>query len=102
MGIKLKKYEIRAAMKNNFLMPDSIMASPEWRKAPEYSLMVFVSFFHQVWNARPGELRPDVARDLPSRLKVRKALADLVERGLIIRTLTKADRYALNVPPYDK
>lgn len=102
MGITLKKYEIRAAMKDNFLMPDSVMVNPEWRKAPEYSLMVFVSFFHQVWNARPRELRPDVGRDLPNRLKVRKALADLVERGLIVKTLTRPDRYALNFPPYDK
>lgn len=102
MGIDLKKYEIRAAMKHNFIMPGSIMRSREWRKSPEYSLMVFVSFFHQVWNDRPRELRPDVARDLPNRLKVRKALADLVERGLIVRTLTKPDRYALNFPPYAK
>lgn len=102
MGVTLKKYEIRAAMRDNFIMPDSIMCSAEWRKAPEYSQMVFMSFFHQVWSTRPRELRPDVARDLPNRLKVRKALADLVERGLIVKTLTKPDRYALNFPPYDK
>lgn len=102
MGVTLKKYEIRAAMKENFIMPNSMMRSAEWRKAPEYSRMVFVSFFHQVWNTRPRELRPDVSRDLPNRLKVRKALADLVERGLIVKTRTKPDRYALNFPPYTK
>jgi hypothetical protein len=100
MGIKLKKYEIRAAMKENFLFPDS--ASDEWRAAPLNAKTVFMSFWPQVWNTRPRELRPDVSRDLPNRLKVRKALADLVERGLIVKTLTKPDRYALNFPPYAK
>lgn len=102
MGVALKKYEIRAAMKENFLLPDSVMQIEEWRGAPQYSRMVFVNFFHQVWNARPRELRPDVSRDLPSRLKVRKALAYLVDRELIVKTLTKPDRYALNFPPYSE
>lgn len=102
MGIKLKKYEIRAAMKENFLMPDWVMSPDNWRCTNFNSKIVFMSFFHQVWNARPRELRPACAMDLPSRLKVRKALADLVERGLIVRTLTKPDCYALNFPPYAK
>ena len=75
MGVKMTKYEMRAAMEKNFLMPNT--ASDEWRAAPLNSKVVFMSFFHQVWKARPRELRPDVARDLPNRLKVRKALADL-------------------------
>ncbi|WP_397450849.1 hypothetical protein [Pseudomonas sp. NA-150] len=99
MGVTLKKYEIRAAMKEYFLVPDSIMRGAEWRKAPQYSRMVLVSFFHQIWDARPRELRPDVSGEVPQ-LKLRKALADLVERGLIVKTLTKPDRYALNFPPY--
>ncbi|AAO53838.1 hypothetical protein [Pseudomonas syringae group genomosp. 3] len=102
MGITLKKYQIRAAMKDHLIMPISIMRSRAWKGAPQYSRMVLVSFFHQIWDARPRELRPDVDRDLPSQLKVRKALANLVERGLIVKTLTKPDRYALNFPPYDK
>jgi len=102
MGIQLKKYEIRAAMKENFIMPDWIMSPDNWCGASVNSRVVFMSFFHQVWNTRPRELRPDVARDLPNRLKVRKALADLVDRGLIVKTLTKPDRYALNFPPYAK
>ncbi|RMV78473.1 hypothetical protein [Pseudomonas amygdali] len=89
-------------MKDNFLMPDWVMSPDNWHGANFNSRIVFMSFFHQVWNARSRELRPDVARDLPSRLKVRKALADLVERGLIVKTLTKPNRYALNFPPYDK
>jgi len=102
MGITLKKYEIRAAMKENFIVPDSVMSSDAWRGASVNSRMVFMSFFHQVWNARPRELRPDVSRDVPSRLKVRKALSDLVGRGLIVKTLAKPDRYALNFPPYSE
>jgi hypothetical protein len=102
MGIKLKKYEIRAAMKENFLIPDWVMSPDSWRGASANSRMTFLSFFHQVWNTRSRELRPDVARDIPSRLKVRKALDDLVQRDLIVRTLTKPDRYALNFPPYAK
>jgi|GEM_PF-4919542 len=100
MSIKLKKYEIRAAMKENFLMPDFV--GDKWQSVPLDSKAVFMSFWPQVWNVRPRELRPDVARDMPNRLKVRKALTDLVERGLIVRTLTKPDRYALNFPPYTK
>lgn len=100
MGVKMKKHEMRAAMKENFLLPDSV--SDECRAASLNSKAVFMSFWPQIWNARPRELRPDVARDLPNRLKVRKALADLVERGLIVKTLTKPDRYALNFPPYSE
>ena len=100
MGVNMRKYEMRAAMEESFLMPDSV--GDEWRAAPLNSKVVFMSFFHQVWNARPRELRPDVARDLPNRLKVRKALDDLVGRGLIVQTLTRPDRYALNFPPYSE
>lgn len=64
--------------------------------------LYFMSFWPQAWNTRPRELRPDVGRDLPNRLKVRKALADLVQRGLIVQTQTKPDRYALNFPSYAK
>lgn len=69
MGIKLQKYEIRAAMKENLLLPDWVMGPAHWRGTNFNSRIVFMSFFHQVWNTRPRELRPDVARDLPNRSK---------------------------------
>lgn len=103
MGIKMTKQQIREAMKDNVILLDSVTQSKEWRLMPGDSLSVIMGMLAKTDQLRVDELRPHqhyVA--LLSPLKLRKALSDLVERGLIVRTLTKADRYALNFPPYAK
>lgn len=94
---------MRAAMQDNFILYDSVVQSAEWRKMPEASYGVLWDLILQVYEPRPRELRfTKIDARIGSPLKVRKALADLVDRGLIVQTLTKPNRYALNFPPYSE
>lgn len=57
MGVSMTRQQMRAAMNDNFILYDSVLQSPEWRKMPEASYGVLWDLILQVHEPRPKELR---------------------------------------------
>lgn len=98
----MNRNQVRAAMADSLVLPMSVMDSEQWRGMPLVSRVVLWDLMPQACSARPREILPSRAVSFSEQLKCRRALIDLIERGPIVRTMTRPDRYALNFPPYSE
>lgn len=102
MGVSMTNREMKTAMKENIVMPDSVFASREWKRMPLATKGVMYCLLSDMAARDNDKLRVTVAacNGELTPLRLHRALKDLAERGLIVQTLSRPNRYKLNFPPY--